>query len=95
MIVARAERVLAPQARAVRIRSAAKGARGGERSLDALCALSLRPEELAADLCILPVTGMPIRSQWHLVHPRAKQLSPIARVFREHLLDQARHWPLA
>jgi excinuclease ABC subunit A len=32
---------LSPQARAVRIRSAAKGARGGERSLDALCALPI------------------------------------------------------
>jgi len=30
---------------------------------------------------------MPIRSQWHVVHPRAKQLSPIAQVFRQHLLD--------
>ena len=55
---------------------------------------ALKPEDLGRELCLLPVTGMPIRSQWHVVHPRAKQLSPIARVFREHLLAQARHWPL-
>lgn len=41
----------------------------------------------AHELCVLPVAGMPIRSQWHVVHPRAKQLSPIAQVFRQHLLD--------
>ena len=37
----------------------------------------------AHELCVLPVAGMPIRSQWHVVHPRAKQLSPIAQVFRQ------------
>lgn len=34
----------------------------------------------------LPVAGFPIHSQWHLVHPKGKRLSPIAQVFREHLL---------
>lgn len=50
---------------------------------------ALKDSELAHDLCVLPVSGFPIRSQWHLVHPRAKQLSPIAQVFREHLLRNA------
>ncbi len=35
----------------------------------------------------LPVSGFPIESQWHLVYPRGKQLTPIAQVFREHLLE--------
>ena len=35
---------------------------------------------------VLDVEGFPLRSQWHLVHPRAKRLSPIARVFKAHLL---------
>jgi len=35
---------------------------------------------------ILPVDGFPIPSKWHLVHPRNRELSPIATVFREHLL---------
>lgn len=56
---------------------------------------ALRADEPGKELCILPVTGLPIRSQWHVVHPRAKQLSPIARVFREHLLQESRHWPVA
>ncbi|MFP8778903.1 LysR family transcriptional regulator [Hydrogenophaga sp. RWCD_12] len=50
---------------------------------------ALKDSELGQDLCVLPVSGFPIRSQWHLVHPRAKQLSPIATVFREHLLRSA------
>lgn len=53
---------------------------------------ALKNEEIGRDLVLLPVGGFPIRSQWHLVHPRAKQLSPIAQVFREHLLDSAHLW---
>ena len=53
---------------------------------------ALKPGELPRELRILPVTGMPIRSKWHVVHPRAKQLSPIARVFHEHLLREASRW---
>ena len=56
---------------------------------------AVKAEDLGRDLCLLPVTGLPIRSQWHVVYPRAKQLSPIARVFREHLLEEARRWPIA
>ena len=40
-------------------------------------------------LVVLPVQGFPIHSQWHLVQPRARRLSPIASVFREHVLRQA------
>lgn len=38
----------------------------------------------------LDVQGFPIDSQWHLVWPKGKQLSPIARVFRDHLQDPLR-----
>lgn len=51
-------------------------------------ALGARHEGLA----ILPVPGFPIQSQWHLVWPKGKQLSPIAEVFREHLISEARGW---
>lgn len=37
----------------------------------------------------LPVRGFPIASQWHIVHAKGKQLSPIAQVFRQHLLTHA------
>jgi DNA-binding transcriptional LysR family regulator len=40
------------------------------------------------DLRRLDVEGFPISSRWHVVHPRAKQLSPIAQAFRRHLLEQ-------
>lgn len=33
----------------------------------------------------LPVQGFPVQSQWHVVHPKGKQLSPIAREFHRHL----------
>ena len=32
------------------------------------------------------VTGFPIASQWHVVHPLAKKLSPLALAFRQQLL---------
>lgn len=38
---------------------------------------------------VLAVEGFPISSRWHVVHPRAKQLSPIAAAFRAHLLAHA------
>jgi DNA-binding transcriptional LysR family regulator len=40
-------------------------------------------------LAVLPVRGFPIHSQWHLVQPRSRRLSPLAAVFREHVLRQA------
>lgn len=38
---------------------------------------------------VLDVAGFPIRSRWHVVHPKGKRLSPIAGVFLEHLLAHA------
>ena len=40
----------------------------------------------ARDVKEIQVEGFPILSRWHVVHPRAKQLSPIAAAFRAHLL---------
>jgi hypothetical protein len=39
---------------------------------------------------VLDVEGFPLQSQWHGVHPRGKQLSPIARVFLQMLLEPPR-----
>jgi DNA-binding transcriptional LysR family regulator len=68
---------------------AIKEAVAGRLGLAVLSRHALRDSELETDLCVLPVQGMPIPSQWHVVHPRAKQLSPIAQVFRAHLLGAA------
>ncbi|MEY2598123.1 MAG: HTH-type transcriptional activator CmpR [Verrucomicrobiota bacterium] len=38
---------------------------------------------------VLHVDGFPIASNWHLVHPMAKQLSPTAHAFKQHLLENA------
>jgi DNA-binding transcriptional LysR family regulator len=38
---------------------------------------------------VLEVEGFPIASNWHIVHPKAKQLSPIADAFKGHLLHNA------
>ncbi len=41
-------------------------------------------------VAILDVTGFPIHSQWQVVHPRGKRLSPIAESFRRHMARHAR-----
>ena len=41
---------------------------------------------------MLNVKGFPIQSQWHLVWPKGKRLSPIAEVFRGHLVGEAKGW---
>lgn len=40
-------------------------------------------------VAVLDVRGFPVHSQWHVVHPKGKRLSPIATVFREQLLKGA------
>ena len=41
------------------------------------------------DIRELSVEGFPISSRWHLVYPRARQLSPIAQAFKDYLLRAA------
>jgi DNA-binding transcriptional LysR family regulator len=53
-------------------------------------ALAERPA--SQGVAILDVQGFPIQSQWHIVFPKGKRLSPIAQVFREHLVAQAGQW---
>lgn len=38
---------------------------------------------------VLNVAGFPLQSQWHVIHPRGKKLSPIASIFKAHLLASA------
>lgn len=53
---------------------------------------ALREGKAETDVAVLDVQGFPLNSQWHVVHPRGKRLSPIAGVFREHLLKAASAW---
>ena len=41
---------------------------------------------------VLKVAGFPLASHWHVVRQKGKQLSPIAKVFQEHLLVQSGKW---
>ena len=43
-------------------------------------------------LAVLNVQGFPIQSHWHLVWPKGKRLSPIAEVFRGHLVGEVKGW---
>ena len=38
---------------------------------------------------VLNVEGFPVASHWHVVHPKGKKLSPIASIFKAHLLASA------
>lgn len=53
-------------------------------------ALQERLEE--DDVAVLNAEGFPIASQWHVVYPKGKQLSPIAKVFNAHLMQQSERW---
>ncbi len=41
---------------------------------------------------VLNVTGFPINSNWHVVHPIGKKLSPIAKIFQSHLILESSKW---
>jgi hypothetical protein len=38
---------------------------------------------------VIALEGFPLPSAWHIVHPAAKKLSPLAIAFRQHLLKEA------
>ena len=50
---------------------------------------SLTEYDLKETVCILKITDFPIRSQWHIVTPRGKKLSPLAKIFHDQLLTKA------
>ena len=62
----------------------------GQLGLSIVSLHSLGPHH--EGLAVLNVAGFPIRSQWHLVWPKGKQLSPIAEVFRGHLMGEVEGW---
>ena len=40
-------------------------------------------------LAVLDVAGFPLASQWHVVYPSGRRLSPVARIFEQHLVKHA------
>ena len=68
---------------------AIKEAVAGGLGLSVLSAHTLHGRAREHGVQVLPVAGFPLAGQWHVVHRQGRALSPIARVFREHLLSQA------
>lgn len=61
----------------------------GDLGLSVLSRHALPPEPAQQGIAVLPVSGFPIASQWYVVHAAVRELSPIAAVFRSHLLESA------
>ncbi len=40
-------------------------------------------------LTVLDVIGFPVSSQWHIVYPSGRRLSPIAKIFEAHLIGHS------
>ncbi len=68
---------------------AIKEAVAGGLGLSVLSAHTLHGRAREHGVQVLPVAGFPIASQWHVVHRQGRVLSPVARVFRAHLLEEA------
>ena len=71
---------------------AIKEAVAGNLGVAVVSVHALQARMPARGVTVLRVRGFPIRSPWHVGHPKGKRLSPIAEVFREHLSAQAREW---
>jgi len=71
---------------------AIKEAVAGNLGVSVVSSHALRGQAAQPGVSILDVAGFPIESNWHFVRQKGKQLSPIARVFQEHLLVQSGHW---
>ncbi len=71
---------------------AVREAVAGELGVAVISVHALAERPASQGVAILDVQGFPIQSQWHIVYPRGKRLSPIAQVFRQHLVAQAGQW---
>lgn len=71
---------------------AIKEAVAGGLGIAVVSSHSLQGNAAQQGVSVLKVIGFPIDSNWHVVHQKGKQLSPIAKVFQEHLLTQAEKW---
>ena len=62
----------------------------GGLGLAVLSKYSLGDNANLNDVAILNCQDFPIQSSWHIVSQRGKKLSPIAIIFRRHLLEEAK-----
>lgn len=61
----------------------------GGLGISVLSSHALHGQNTEHGVCVLNVQGFPIESNWHVVHPKGKKLSPIASVFKSYLLGTA------
>jgi DNA-binding transcriptional LysR family regulator len=52
---------------------------------------SLHGQQKEHGVVVVDVSGFPILSNWHIVHPASKKLSPIATEFKLHMRKELRH----
>lgn len=65
---------------------AVKEAVAGGLGLGVVSRHALHGREREDGVAVLAVEGFPIASSWHVVHPRARAIAPVAEAFRAHLL---------
>lgn len=72
--------------------TAIKEAVAGDLGISVISSHALHGQTAEHGVCVLDVAGFPIESRWHVVRQKGKSLSPIAKVFQEHLLMQSGVW---
>jgi DNA-binding transcriptional LysR family regulator len=73
---------------------AIKEAVAGNLGVSVVSSHALHGKAAEHGVAVLNVAGFPIESNWHVVHLKGKQLSPIATVFQKHLLVQSKRMRL-
>lgn len=53
--------------------------------------IGIKNELSNGDLHIIPVKGLPVHSDWHLIWLKNKQFSPVSSAFLEHLRKEGQH----
>lgn len=71
---------------------AIKEAVAGDLGVSVVSSHALHGQAAEQGVSVLNVKGFPIASHWHVVRQKGKQLSPIAKVFLDHLLVQSGKW---
>lgn len=68
---------------------AIKEAVAGGMGISVLSRHALHGRDSEYGVSVLDVQGFPLASQWHVVHPAGKRLSPVAAAFRAQLVAKA------
>ena len=64
---------------------AIKEAVAGDLGIGVVSRHALHGHQKEHGVAVVDVSGFPILSSWHIVHPASKKLSPIATAFKAHI----------